>query len=83
MGQGKLNKQIAGALNITEATVKAHITTVFRKLGIRNRAQAARLAAQYRAGGSGPLQAGQDHGRAVIRRLDFPGSCRGCLARCP
>lgn len=83
MGQGKLNKQIAWALNITGATVKAHITTVFRKLGIRNRAQAVRLAERHRATDSGPLQAGRDHGGAVIRRLDFPGSCRGCPGRCP
>ncbi len=55
MGQGKLNKQIAWELNITEATVKAHITTVFRKLGIHNRAQAVRLAEQHRAGNSGFL----------------------------
>ena len=55
MGQGKLNKQIAWELNITEATVKAHITTVFRKLGIQNRAQAVRLAERHRVRDSGPL----------------------------
>lgn len=40
MGKGKLNKQIAYDLDITEATVKAHITTVFKKLKINNRTQA-------------------------------------------
>ena len=39
MGKGKLNKQIAYDLEITEATVKAHITTVFKKLHINNRTQ--------------------------------------------
>lgn len=37
---GRLNKQIAFDLNISEATVKAHMTAVFRKLGVQNRTQA-------------------------------------------
>ncbi len=40
IGKGKLNKQIAYDLDISEATVKAHITSVFKKLGINNRTQA-------------------------------------------
>ena len=35
--EGLLNKQIAYELNISEATVKAHITAIFRKLGVYNR----------------------------------------------
>jgi len=38
--EGLLNKQIAYELNVSEATIKAHITAVFRKLGVRNRTQA-------------------------------------------
>ncbi|PID44639.1 MAG: DNA-binding response regulator [Proteobacteria bacterium] len=38
--EGLLNKQIAYDLNVSEATVKAHITALFRKLGVRNRTQA-------------------------------------------
>lgn len=38
--EGLLNKQIAFELNISEATVKAHITAIFRKLNINNRTQA-------------------------------------------
>ena len=38
--QGLLNKQIAWELNVTEATVKAHITEIFRKLGVHSRTQA-------------------------------------------
>jgi DNA-binding NarL/FixJ family response regulator len=40
IGKGKLNKQIAYDLNISEATVKAHITSIFKKLSINNRTQA-------------------------------------------
>lgn len=41
---GRLNKQIAHDLQITEATVKAHMTAILRKLGANNRTQAALLA---------------------------------------
>lgn len=37
---GKLNKQIAYDLDISETTVKAHITAILRKLGVVNRTQA-------------------------------------------
>lgn len=42
---GQLNKQIAFELGIAEATVKAHMTALMRKLNVRNRTQVA-LAAQ-------------------------------------
>ena len=38
--EGWLNKQIGYELGITEATIKAHLTAIFRKLGISNRTQA-------------------------------------------
>lgn len=38
---GRLNKQIAFDLGITEATVKAHMTVILRKLDVGNRTQAA------------------------------------------
>ena len=38
---GLLNKQIAYELSVSEATVKAHVTAIFRKLGVRTRPQAA------------------------------------------
>ena len=41
---GRLNKQIAYELDITEATVKAHMTSILRKLGAANRTQAVLLA---------------------------------------
>lgn len=37
---GRLNKQIADELGITERTVKAHVSALFEKLGVRNRTQA-------------------------------------------
>ena len=42
---GQLNKQIAYDLGIAEATVKAHMTALMRKLNVRNRTQVA-IAAQ-------------------------------------
>jgi len=41
---GRLNKQIAYDLDIMEATVKAHMTAILRKLGAANRTQAVLLA---------------------------------------
>ena len=38
---GQLNKQIAFDLGIAEATVKAHMTALMRKLNVRNRTQVA------------------------------------------
>lgn len=43
---GLLNKQIAWELSVSEATIKAHVTAVFRKLGVRTRTQAAMLLQQ-------------------------------------
>ncbi|RLT96824.1 response regulator [Ketobacter sp.] len=40
LAEGQLNKQIAYELNVSEATIKAHMTAIFRKLGVRNRTQA-------------------------------------------
>jgi len=42
---GQLNKQIAFDLGIAEATVKAHMTALMRKLNVQNRTQVA-IAAQ-------------------------------------
>jgi DNA-binding NarL/FixJ family response regulator len=40
ISDGLLNKQIAYDMGISEATVKAHVTAVFRKLDVFNRTQA-------------------------------------------
>lgn len=44
--EGLLNKQIAFELSVSEATIKAHVTAIFRKLGVRTRTQAALLLQQ-------------------------------------
>ncbi|HST45964.1 MAG TPA: response regulator transcription factor [Luteimonas sp.] len=44
LGEGLLNKQIGYELGVSEATVKAHMTAVLRKLGASNRTQAVLIA---------------------------------------
>ncbi|PEQ13039.1 DNA-binding response regulator [Novosphingobium sp. PC22D] len=53
VAEGKLNKQIAHEMDITEATVKAHMTAIFRRLGVINRTQAVLIAHQLDAGAPG------------------------------
>lgn len=45
---GLLNKQIAFDLGIAEATVKAHMTALMKKLNVRNRTQVALMARSLR-----------------------------------
>jgi len=45
---GLLNKQIAYELSIAEATVKAHVTAIMRKLGVQSRTQAVLVAREAR-----------------------------------
>ncbi|SDB82307.1 response regulator [Acinetobacter boissieri] len=40
VAEGLLNKQIAYDLDVSEATIKAHVTAIFRKLNVQNRTQA-------------------------------------------
>lgn len=40
LAEGLLNKQIAYQLDVKEATIKAHMTEIFRKLGVHSRTQA-------------------------------------------
>ena len=42
---GRANKEIGQQLSMSEATVKAHVTAIFRNLNVSNRTQAA-LAAE-------------------------------------
>jgi DNA-binding NarL/FixJ family response regulator len=43
LAEGKLNKQIADSLGISEGTVRAHVTAILRKLRVSTRTQAAIL----------------------------------------
>ncbi len=40
VAEGLLNKQIADRLQVQERTVKAHLSAIFERLGVRNRTQA-------------------------------------------
>ncbi len=40
LGEGLLNKQIAYQLGVSEATIKAHVTAILRKMNVGNRTQA-------------------------------------------
>ena len=44
------NKLIARKLEISEKTVKAHLTSVFRQIGVTDRTQAALWARQHGVG---------------------------------
>lgn len=48
IAQGANNKEIAAELYISERTVKAHITSILNQLNLRDRTQAAILAARYK-----------------------------------
>ena len=50
MGEGLLNKQIAYELNVSEATVKAHVSAVLQKLGVENRTKAVLAAGRFEIG---------------------------------
>lgn len=51
LAQGQSNKQIAGHLEISEITVKAHVSSILKKLGVTNRVQAALEAQKARPQG--------------------------------
>jgi DNA-binding NarL/FixJ family response regulator len=47
LGTGLANKVIARRLGISEATVKAHLTRIFRQIGVKDRTQAAIWAREH------------------------------------
>lgn len=48
LGEGLLNKQIAFQLGVSEATIKAHVTAILRKMKVNNRTQAVLAVQQLR-----------------------------------
>jgi DNA-binding NarL/FixJ family response regulator len=50
LSEGLLNKQIAYQLDVSEATVKAHVSAILQKLGVESRTQAVIAAAKLEAG---------------------------------
>ena len=55
---GLPNKLIARRLNISERTVKAHLTRIFEQLGVTDRTQAALWAERHGLGGKEAVQGG-------------------------
>jgi two-component system, NarL family, nitrate/nitrite response regulator NarL len=51
VAQGESNKVIARALDITDGTVKLHVKSVLRKLGVHSRVEAAVIAVEHGMGG--------------------------------
>jgi DNA-binding NarL/FixJ family response regulator len=45
LAQGRSNKQIGEVLNLSESTIKTHVSEILRRLGVDNRVQAANQAA--------------------------------------
>lgn len=64
LADGYANKAIAVDLSVSEATVKAHVTVILRKLGLERRTQAALLAQRFfqmrRDGAYGEDRASED-----------------------
>jgi DNA-binding NarL/FixJ family response regulator len=56
LGEGLLNKQIAYQLSVSEATIKAHVTAVLRKMNVNNRTQAVLAVQQLRIQLPSPLE---------------------------
>lgn len=52
VAEGQSNKMIARALNITDGTVKLHVKSILRKLGVHSRVEAAVLAVEHGRGRS-------------------------------
>ena len=55
VAQGKTNKEIALAMNLSEKTVKNYLANMYDKLGITRRSQAAAFYVEQGRSGSGPF----------------------------
>jgi len=54
LAEGQSNKEIGRSLEITDGTVKLHVKSILRKLGIRSRVEAAVLAVEHGLGKKPP-----------------------------
>jgi DNA-binding CsgD family transcriptional regulator len=84
--QSQANKEIAAALNLSERTIKFHISSLLAKFGVRSRMELAREAA--RASLPGPYVAGVDllpvigspvHSLALPRNTVRPPTHKGAV----
>lgn len=62
---GRLNKEIAYELDVTETTVKAHVSAILQKMRVFSRTQAVILANKVNF--TPPASAGQTHQRANVQ----------------
>src|SRR5262250_3085804 len=61
LSEGLLNKQIAYELDVSEATVKAHVSAILQKLGVESRTQAVIAAAKIEVGQWSQVTPGAEH----------------------
>lgn len=67
LGEGLLNKQIAFQLGVSEATIKAHVTAILRKMHVNNRTQAVLAVQQLRIDSSLLPEGGSSGGDAATQ----------------
>jgi two-component system, NarL family, nitrate/nitrite response regulator NarL len=75
---GAANKQIAHDLKISDATVKVHLKAILKKIGARNRTQAAIWALSH-----GMKEGGPHHGSIAARSRSVHGAVRSGIASAP
>ncbi len=63
--EGLLNKQIAFQLGVSEATIKAHVTAILRKMHVNNRTQAVLAVERLRISAPGLLDVDSGAGAAT------------------
>ena len=69
MSRGRLNKQIAYDLGISEGTVKSHVSSILRKLGVERRTQAiATFITAHEASARTPVRGVPDGAAAHLSR---------------
>ena len=68
--EGLLNKQIAFQLGVSEATIKAHVTAILRKMQVSNRTQAVLAVERLRIGARGVLDAASAPGATAKNAID-------------
>ena len=76
LAEGATNRQISKRLFLSEKTVKAHLASAFRRLGVQNRTQAAMAAAAMGiaglSAGRGERGAGYEPAPAYAENLPIP-----------
>jgi DNA-binding NarL/FixJ family response regulator len=77
IADGRSNREIARLLQLSEKTVKAHVSSVLAKLGVQDRTQAAVYAVRHRGDGADPaLASGGRIGPRNRHRARPPGGGR-------